>query len=164
MRGQEHVFHFPQRAGFGQGFFLKNVQHCAAAALQPLGQRSLVCQCAAGDIDEDRAVMQAGKNFLAYDAARLRRQGDAAHQNITGRRSLRQLIQRQDLVKIRQLPHGAIHAGDMAAEGVQPLRDLPPHIAAAEDAHPLAGKLQQAAMLLPLVLRLIFREKPALLI
>ena len=52
----------------------------------------------------------------------------------------------------------------MAAKGVQPLRDLAPHISAAEDAHPLAGKLQQAAMLLPFVLRLIRRKKAALLI
>ena len=52
----------------------------------------------------------------------------------------------------------------MAAKGFQPLGDLTSHIAAAEDAHALAGKLQQAAMLLPFVLRLIRRKKAALLI
>ena len=164
MRGQDYIFHIPQRTAFGQGLLRKHVQHCAAAALQPCGQGGFICQRAAGDIDEDNAIMQAAKDFLAHDAARLRRQGDAAHQNITGRRSVRQLIQRQEFVKIQQHPHGAIHAGNAAAKGFQPLCNLASHIAAAEDAHALAGKLQQAAMLLPFVLRLIRRKKAALLI
>ena len=52
----------------------------------------------------------------------------------------------------------------MAAKGFQPLCNLASYIAAAKNAHPLAGQFQQAAMLFPFVLRLICCKKAALLI
>ncbi len=124
MRADEHTRRPPQRVLAGQRLGVGDVERRGDAAGLRLGEQGLgVDDRAAGDVDQQRAVLHAGQEVRAGQAPRLLREGRGQHHHVGLGQQLRQGGERVHGTALR-LAGGACDASDPRdLEGREPVLD-----------------------------------------